>query len=622
MSAALALNSDGVKSNQHRLPCLWKTIFLWTYAPHLISYIRGEHHNFHINRKNEEERDQELVTYADKPWLKHYHKGVPQKADLPEISLPEMLDQATSKWSNNTAIYFMGKKLTYDELEDHIDRLATALEDIGIKRGDVVAVHLPNIPQFIISYYGAMKAGATVTCVSALLTPPEVKFQLNDAGAKAIVTMDGQPFQAVESIRKETKLKYVIVTSLVDYLPGKPRRPTEKPGAYQFLNLIMDHQPNSPKVKINPKEDIAVLQYTGGTTGTPKGAMLTHYGLVSNAIQMLTWFSWDQTEGKEVCLLNLPLFHIYGMTCCMNGPISQGYTIAMNVDPRDLVSLLSLIRSTKPTFFPGVPVLYMRLLQVKGVEKYYEDLKTIRMCNSGAAPMPPEVIRQFEGVTGASILEGYGLTECCPVTHINPDKETRKIGSIGLPLPNTDCRIVDIETGTKVLPVGEVGELAIKGPQTMKGYWKKPEETTKQIKKEIGGATGPWVLTGDMAKMDEQGYFYIVDRKKDMIDVSGFKVYPREVDDILFEHPSVAMAAAVGIPDPKNPGNERVKAYIVVKPGIPENEETKKSIIQFCRTKLAPYKIPKEIEFKKELPTSVAGKVLKRTLKDEEKKKA
>ena len=562
-----------------------------------------------------------MVTYADKPWLKFYHRGVPEKIDLPEISLPEMLDRAVSKWGNNIAIYFMGKKMTYTELKDHIDRFATALADLGIKKGDVVAVHLPNIPQFIISYYGAMRAGASLTCISALLTPPEVKFQLNDAEAKVIVTMDGQPFQAVESIRKETKLHHVIVTALADYLPGKPRTPPEKPGALQFLNLITSHQPSPPKVKITPKEDIAVFQYTGGTTGLPKGAMLTHYNLVSNAFQTFNWFIWDQTEGKEICLINLPLFHIYGMTCCINVSILRGYLLALNPDPRDLVSLLSLIKSVKPTYFPGVPMVYMRLLQAKGVEKYYNDLKTIRICNSGAAPMPPEVIKQFEGTIGATILEGYGLTECSPVTHVNPDKDTRKIGSIGLPIPNTECRIVDIETGTKILPVGGVGELAIKGPQTMKGYWKKPDESAKQIKKELGGTPGPWILTGDIAKMDEQGYFYIVDRKKDMIDVSGFKVYPREVDDTLFEHPAVAMAAAVGIPDPKNPGNERVQAFIVLKPGVEESDETKNSIIEFCKGKLAPYKVPKEIEFKKELPTTLAGKVLKRSLRDEEKGK-
>jgi long-chain acyl-CoA synthetase len=460
-----------------------------------------------------------------------------------------------------------------------------------------------------------------VTCISALLTAPEVKFQLNDAQAKAIITMDGQPLQIVGSIRNETKLKHVIVTSLIDYLPGKPRRPTEKEGTLQMLNLITDHQPNPPKVKINPKEDIAALQYTGGTTGTPKGAMLTHHNLVANAAQILEWYKWDLKHGGEVCMVNLPLFHIYGMTCCMNTSIADGYLMALNPDARDFASLLSLIRSTKPTFFPGVPTLYMRLLQFKGVEKYYEDLKSIRMCNSGAAPMPPEVIKQFEQLTGGTILEGYGLTECCPVTHTNPTKEMRRIGSIGLPIPNTDCRIVDIETGTRLVPVGEVGELAIRGPQVMKGYWNKPEETKNQLRSKLVGEPGPWVLTGDIAKMDEEGYFYIVDRKKDMIDVSGFKVYPREVDDKLFEHPQVAMAATVGIPDRKNPSSEIVKAFIVVKPGVPENDETKKSIIDFAKKAMAPYKVPKEIEFRKELPTTLIGKVLKRPLREEEKRK-
>jgi long-chain acyl-CoA synthetase len=433
--------------------------------------------------------------------------------------------------------------------------------------------------------------------------------------------MDGQPLQIVNSVKNETQLKHIIVTSLVDYLPGKPRRPAEKEGTHQMANLITDNQPNPPKVNINPKEDIATLQYTGGTTGTPKGAMLTHHNLAANATQTINWFIWDLREGKETCMVNLPLFHIYGMTCCMNSSINMGYCMALNPDARDFPSLLSLIKSTKPSFFPGVPTLYMRLLQTKGVEKYYEDLKSIRMCNSGAAPMPPEVMKQFEQVTGGSILEGYGLTECCPVTHVNPDKETRKIGSIGLPIPNTDCRIIDIETGTKLMPVGEVGELAIKGPQVMKGYWNKPEETKNQLKSKLLGEAGPWVLTGDIAKMDEQGYFYIVDRKKDMIDVSGFKVYPREVDDKLFEHPQVAMAAAVGIPDPKNPGSEVVKAFVVLKPGVPENEETKKGIIDFAKKSMAPYKVPKEIEFRKELPTTLIGKVLKRPLREEEKKK-
>jgi long-chain acyl-CoA synthetase len=532
-----------------------------------------------------------------------------------------MLDRTAAKYPDNTAIYFMGRKIPYKELKEHVDRFTAALVDLGIKKGDVVAIHLPNFPQFIIGYYGALKAGAAVTCISALLTAPEVKFQLNDAQAKAIITMDGQPLQIINGIRNETKLKHVIVTSLVDYLPGKPRRPPEKEGTLQMINLITDHQPDPPKVKINPREDIAALQYTGGTTGTPKGAMLTHHNLVANATQILEWYKWDLKHGGEVCMVNLPLFHIYGMTCCMNTSIADGYLMALNPDARDFASLLSLIRSTKPTFFPGVPTLYMRLLQFKGVEKYYEDLKSIRMCNSGAAPMPPEVIKQFEQVTGGTILEGYGLTECCPVTHTNPTKEKRKIGSIGLPIPNTDCRIVDIETGTKVLPVGEPGELAIKGPQVMKGYWNKPEETKNQLKSKLVGEAGPWVLTGDIAKMDEEGYFYIVDRKKDMIDVSGFKVYPREVDDKLFEHPQVAMAAAVGIPDPKNLGSEVVKAFIVLKPGVPENDETKKSIIDFAKKTMAPYKVPKEIEFRKELPTTLVGKVLKRPLREEEKRK-
>jgi long-chain acyl-CoA synthetase len=562
-----------------------------------------------------------VVTYAEKPWLKHYHKGVPIHTEIPDISIPDMLDRTADKIPDNTAIYFMGRKISYKELKDQVDRLATALVDLGIKRNEVVAIHLPNIPQFIITYYGALKAGARVTCISALLTGPEAKFQLNDAEAKTIVTMDGAPLGIINSVRGETKLQHVIVTSLMDYLPGKPRRPAEKEGTHQFLNLITDHEPNPPRFKINPSEEVAVLQYTGGTTGIPKGAMLTHRNLVANTMQAIAWISWIFEFGKETDVVNLPLFHIYAMTACMNVPIGFGWCMALNPDPRDLPSLLSVIRSTKPSFFPGVPTVYMRLLQVKGVEKYYNDLKSIKICLSGAAPMPPEVMKQFEQTTGGTVLEAYGLTETCPATHISPSKEERKIGSIGPPISDTDCMIVDVETGTRLMPVGEAGELAIKGPQVMKGYWNKPEETKSQLKMDLAGEPGPWLLTGDIAKMDDDGFFYIVDRKKDMIDVSGFKVYPREVDDVLFEHPSIAMAAAIGIPDPKMPGSERVKAFVVVKPGVAENEDTRKSIIEFAKTRLAPYKVPKEIEFRKELPTTLVGKVLKRQIKEEEKRK-
>jgi long-chain acyl-CoA synthetase len=370
-------------------------------------------------------------------------------------------------------------------------------------------------------------------------------------------------------------------------------------------------------VSINPKEDIAVLQYTGGTTGVPKGAILTHMNLVANALQCGDW-NEGSVRGKEIALINLPLFHIYGQTVCMNYCVYAAAKLVLNVDPRDFPTLFSLIKQYKPTVFPGIPTLFMRMLQYQDLPKYAEAMKTIRIMNSGAAPLPPEVLKKFEEVTGGKIAEGYGLTECSPVTHSNPLIGLRKVGSIGMPFPDTDAKIVDIETGSKEVPLGEVGELAIRGPQCMKGYWNKPSETAKQMRSELCGDKGPWVLTGDMARMDEDGYFFIVDRKKDMIDVSGFKVYPREVDDVLFEHPAVAMAAAVGVPDPEIPGNERVKAFVVLKQGIEESDKLKEEIREFCRKKLAPYKVPKFIEFKKDLPMTLVGKVLKRKIREEE----
>jgi long-chain acyl-CoA synthetase len=563
--------------------------------------------------------------YSSKPWLKNYPQGVRPNLDYPNIPVYGLLELSAKDFPDNDAVVNMGKVIKYGELKTIVDKLATALAAIGVKKGDTVAVHFPNAVQFLIGYFGAMKAGAKVTACGSLLSPPELQFQLNDSGAQTIITFDDRPrkdglFEAVSSIRQNTKLKNVIISALRDFLPGKTWIPPETPGYLQLLNLLSKYEANPPKVNINPKEDIAVLQYTGGTTGVPKGAMLTHMNLVSNAVQCGEW-NQGSVRGKEISLVALPLNHVYGQTVCMNYGIYAGAKLVLVVDARDFPSLFSFIKQYKPTLFPGIPTLYMRMLQYKDLEKYREAMKSIRIMNSGAAPLPPEVLRQFEEVTGGKISEGYGLTECSPVTHSTPLVGLRKVGSIGMPFPDTDAKVVDMETGTKEIPLGEVGELAIRGPQCMKGYWNKPDETSKQMRAQIAGEKGPWVLTGDMARMDEDGYFFIVDRKKDMIDVSGFKVYPREVDDVLFEHPAVAMAATVGVPDPSVPGNERVKAFIVLKSGVQESEQLKEEIREFSRKKLAPYKVPKFIEFRKELPMTLVGKVLKRQMREEEEKK-
>ncbi len=548
--------------------------------------------------------------YAAKPWLKHYDEGVPPHIDYPEINLYEILDNAAHDFGGRPAIWFQKRRITYKEFKDIADRLATALVNLGVKQGDVVAMMIPNFPQYLFSFFGILKAGAIVTACSTLLTDRELAYQLNDSGAETIIAWDTQ-LEKINSIKDRTRLRNIIITNVLDYIPGAVREPPELAGTKQFVNLVSSTKPNPPKFKINPRETVAILQYTGGTTGLPKGAMLTHYNLVSNCIATYNWTASEVERGKDTGLTNLPLFHIYGMTVCMNSWVYGASAIALNPDPRDQKSLFEIIRDTKPAMFPGVPTMYMRLLERDDLEDYANDLKCIRFCNTGAAPMPPEVLHEFEERTGAVIIEGYGLTEASPVTHVNPIKGVRKVGSIGLPISDTEVKIVDIDDHTKVLPQGQEGEIIIRGPQVMKGYWNKPDATANQIR-------DGWLLTGDIAKMDEEGYFYIVDRKKDMIDVSGFKVYPREVEDVLFEHEAIENAAVIGLPDPKTPGSEIVKAFIMLKDGYKESKELLAEITEFCRTNVSPYKVPRIIEVRKELPESLVGKVLRKDLKEQE----
>jgi len=552
--------------------------------------------------------------YMEKPWLKNYDEGVPPHLDYPEINLYEILDNAAKDYGGRPAIWFQKRRITYNEFKDTADRLATALVDLGVKQGDVVAMMLPNFPQFLFSFYGILKAGGIVTACSVLLTERELAYQLNDSGAETIIAWDSQ-LEKINNIKDRTRLRNIIVTNVLDYVPGAVREPPELAGTRQFVNLVNNTKPSPPQFEIEPKETLAVLQYTGGTTGLPKGAMLTHYNLVSNCVATYTWTASETERGKDTGLTNLPLFHIYGMTVCMNSWIYNASAIALNPDPRDHKSLFEIIRDTKPAMFPGVPTMYMRLLERDDLEDYAKDLKCIKFCNTGAAPMPPEVLHEFEGRTDCVIIEGYGLTEASPVTHVNPIKGVRKVGSVGMPIPDTEVRIVDIDDHTKILPVGEDGEIIIRGPQIMKGYWNKPDATADQIR-------DGWLLTGDIGNMDEDGYFYIIDRKKDMLIVSGFKVYPRELEDVLFEHESVENAAVIGLPDPGNPGSEIVKAYVVLKDGYKESEELVNEIREFCRQNVSPYKVPKAIEVRKELPETLVGKVLRRELQEQEEKKA
>jgi len=553
-----------------------------------------------------------------KPWLNFWPEGVPQSIKYLEVPLFEFLKNSAKLYPERPAIIFFDRRINYQDLNDISDSFANALHSLGVGKGDVVALFMPNVPQYVMCYYGALKAGATVTAVSPLYKERELEYQLNNSEAKALVTLDIL-YPLFRKIWTKTKVKHVFVTSIKDYMPTfkaflgslfkkipshKVKRESD---VYFFKEILRTYPPKPPKVDIDPKEDIAALQYTGGTTGIPKGAMLTHYNLVSNAMMCAEWLRGKPAE--DVYLTVLPLFHIYGMTTSMNAPIYLAGTMVML--PRfDPVEVLSAIQKYKVNIFCGVPTMYAVLVSHPDIEKY--DLSSVRFCISGAAPLPPEVQKKFMQLTGGVLVEGYGLTESSPVTHCNPldpTMKTVKIGSIGLPWPDTEAKIVDVKTGRRRIRPGASGELVVRGPQVMKGYWKMPEETKAVLR-------DGWLYTGDIGKMDKDGYFYITDRKKDLIKYKGYSVYPRELEDVLYEHPAVKICAVVGKPDEVS--GEIPKAFVVLKEGATATEE---EIIKFVRERVAPYKAIREVEFRKELPMTLVGKVLRRVLREEELKK-
>ena len=552
----------------------------------------------------------------NRPWLTFYERGVPIHIDYPVIPLTRFYQDAVCDYPNNTSMIFYGRKITYREGWDYIRALATALHKMGIKKGDRVSIYLPNSPQFVISFYAVLKLGGIVVQTNPMYVPRELEHILNDSGAETIITLD-LLYDRVMAVKDKTKIKRIIVTSIRDFLPphlkllyplkfiGK-KKPQIKygNGIYGFTDLLQT-KPEKIYVDIDPKEDVALFQYTGGTTGISKAAMLTHYNLVANTMQAVHWLT-DRREGGEVLLAVLPFFHVYGMTVGMNFAIYLASTLVL-VPRFDVKEIVKLIQKYKVTLFPGAPTIYIAVINFKDVKKY--DLSSIKACISGSAPLPVKVKEDFEKLTGAKLVEGYGLSEASPVTHCNPIYGLNKPGSIGIPFPDTDAKIVDIETGEKELAVGEAGELIVKGPQVMKGYWNMPEETARVLR-------NGWLYTGDIARMDKDGYFYIVDRKKEMIIASGYNIYPREIEEVLYRHPKIKEAAVVGIPSGYR--GETVKAYVFLKEGETATEE---EIKEYCRENLARYKVPEFIEFRKELPKSAVGKVLKRVLLEEELKK-
>jgi long-chain acyl-CoA synthetase len=554
---------------------------------------------------------------SSKPWLRHYPLEVPATFEYPKHNLARFLHQSAEAYPDHAALSFFGKVVSYRELRDYAYRFANALMRAGIRKGDRVAVMLPNCPQAVIAYYGTLLASGIVVMTNPLYTPRELEYQMKDSGAQIIVALD-LLFDRVMKVVPATGLRLVAVTSIQDFLPfpknvlyplklkkdGVKRNVAYGDKVVHLMKWLRRAPATPVEAEIDAERDLALIQYTGGTTGTPKGAMLTHYNLVANTVQSRLWTYRSQTA-RERFLAALPLFHVFGMTTLMNLSMYQAGTLILL--PRfDVGQVVKTIHKERPTVFPGAPTMYVALIHYPDIKKY--DLSSIQYCVSGAAPLPLEVQEKFEAITGGKLIEGYGLTEASPVTHANNIWGLRKTGSIGIPFPDTDARIVNPETGEEV-PVGEVGELAVREPQVMKGYWNNPEETAKVL---VDG----WLYTGDLGKMDEDGFFYILDRRKDLIIASGYNIYPREVEEVLYEHPDVEEAVVAGVGDPYR--GETVKAYLVLKKGASPDPARFEA---WCRERLAAYKVPRIYEFRESLPKSLVGKVLRRKLIEEEAEK-
>lgn len=552
-----------------------------------------------------------------RPWLRHYEAGIPWAIDLPTQTLSEYLAHTAARYPKREAVRFFGRTIHYRELDEAVNRFAQSLIRLGVQPGDRVALILPNCPQIVIGYYGALRAGAIVVPCNPLYAEPELAHQLADAEVKVVLVLS-LLFPKVQAIRHQVPtLEHVIVTNIKEYLPPiarvgftlfRERREGHdvtlpEDGRTHWLQTLLHSAPATAPEQTRTLDDLAVLQYTAGTTGIPKGAMLTHRNLVAVALQTHAWArNIEDPDGSDVVLGVIPIFHIYGQTVVMNFPIVSGG--CMVLIPRfGIKEILESIDRERPTFFPGVPTMYAVLANAPNVGKY--NLRSLKACISGAAPLPVSVQEQFERLTGARLVEGYGLSEA-PVTHCNPILGERRAGTIGLPLPSTEAMVVDLETGTRPLPPGEVGELAVRGPQVMHGYWKRPDETARVFR-------DGWFLTGDIGRMSDDGYFQIVDRRKDMIIVGGLKVFPSEVESVLLQHPAVKEAVVVGIPDPYR--GEMVKAFVVLQDG---QAVTERELLAFCRERLAPHRVPREIEIRSELPKNLIGKVLRRKLIEEE----
>lgn len=549
------------------------------------------------------------------PWLAHYDEGVPASINYEDIALFSYLDRAAEQHPNRTAIIFKNLRISYKKLQEMSEVVASNLRKQGVSPGDRVSIMMPNLPQTIIAFWGTLKAGAVVVMTNPLYMEKELVHQIEDSGAQYMIALD-LVWPKLAKLREKLPIKKYFITRIAESLKFplnllytiKSKRdgsqqhvPFDGKSVMPWKTLAEGKDRLSIPVD-NPSEKLALLQYTGGTTGIAKGVMLTHRNIAVNVQQCYAVLHGLDSQ-QHTFLGLLPYFHVFGLTVCLIFPTLLASTVIPfpRYVPKDV---LDGIQKYKPTIFPGAPSVYISLMQQKEISKY--DLTCVSYCISGSSPMPVEQMKKFAKLTKANIIEGFGLSEASPVTHLNPIDGMHKSGSIGVPFPDTEARIVDMELGSVSLPAGKIGELVIRGPQVMRGYWNRPDETASTLR-------NGWLYTGDIATMDEEGYFYIVDRKKDMIIVGGYNVYPREIDEVLYEHPKVLEAVTVGVPHPTR--GEIIKAYVVPKPG---EKLTKGEIIAHCREQLANYKLPKQIEFRDELPKTIVGKVLRRALRAEE----
>lgn len=564
-------------------------------------------------REGRERESVELV--RQRPWLKHYETDVPFTLAYPSQPIFRFLENSARRHPDHRAIIFYDHAMTYRVLNDAVNRFASALQSLGIRKGDRVALLLPNSPQTVIAYYGALKAGAVVVSMNPLFDANELVHQLNDSGAETIVALSVF-YREIQAVRARTALKRIIISNIKEYFSPIRRvvfslvhekregHQVDTRGAqnvFSFQQLLAEAPSTSAPVRVDPN-DMALIQYTTGTTEEPKGVVLTHAALVANMIQIRYWVA-DADEGKESVLGALPFSHSYGMTLGMNFGILIAATLIL-LPTFSTKEVLEVIARYRPSLFPGVPTMYNAINQFPNVRKY--NLRSIKYCVSGAAPLPLEVQEAFERLTRGKLVEGYGLTEAGPGTHSNPIRGQRKTGSIGLPLPDTDARIVDMKSGFD-LGAGEIGELVVRGPQLMRGYWNRADETSQVLR-------DGWLYTGDLARMDSDGFFQIIDRKKDMILAGTYNVYPRDVEEVLYENPKVFEAAVTAVPT-KGANGQSVKAYVVLKKG---EMATPEEFIEFCRARLEDYAVPKMVEFRDQLPKTFVGKVFKRRLTEGE----